>query len=342
MRKLFLLLLVFISLAVLAQEKNVFSNLEEAQAYLQNKPDAVCTLKNLWLSPEKRESFKSAFPQATISFTDTLSQITLSDHLVSFRIDGHTDITKDQIELLIEAYPNIQTIDLYDTRLHRDDMLYLFDTYPDVHFGFTIRFAEHIVRTDATAFSTLHNNSSPQHTSQQIAYLRMCRNLLALDIGHNAVDDLSFLEDMPKLRILIVGRNPLKNTTPIGTLKDLEYLEMFSCWITDISSLVNCTKLIDLNITNNKIQDLSPLLEMPQLERLWINCARTRKEDLELKKMLPELRKALPNCEIDAVSLGTSGNWRFHPRYEIIYDVFNRGAWRAWDDTDNLLPAKNR
>ncbi|HHT14555.1 MAG: leucine-rich repeat domain-containing protein [Christensenellales bacterium] len=342
MRKILLLLLIFICLTSLAEEPKNFSSLDEAKIFLQTSPEAACTIKNLWLSPQERQELKSTYPQATIKFTDSLEKITLSDEMLDFVVEGPTEIDKNQIEALIKAYPNIQTIDLYETRLPRVDMLYLFDTYPNVHFGFTVRFAEHVVRTDATAFSTLHNNQSLLHPTELISCLRMCRNLMALDIGRNLVEDLSFLEYMPKLRLLIIGCNPVRDISPIGTLKDLEYLEMFSCRVNDISPLQNCTKLIDLNIAHNRIKDLSPLLKMPQLERLWLNESRGQKNDPVIKELLPLLEKALPCCVIDSSSMGTGGKWRFHPRYEIVYDIFNQGEWRAWDDTENLLPAENR
>ena len=105
----------------------------------------------------------------------------------------------------------------------------------------------------------------------------------------------------------------MRDISPIGTLKDLEYLEMFSCRVNDISPLQNCTKLIDLNIAHNRIKDLSPLLKMPQLERLWLNESRGQKNDPVIKELLPLLEKALPCCVIDSSSMGTGGKCAFIP-----------------------------
>ena len=57
---------------------------------------------------------------------------------------------------IIEQMPNLTEVLMFDSVLEREDMEWLFDTYPDVFFGWTLRFAIHSVRTNATAFSTLH------------------------------------------------------------------------------------------------------------------------------------------------------------------------------------------
>ena len=89
-------------------------------------------------------------------------------------------------------------------------------------------------------------------------------------MGHNAIDDLSFLYDLPELRILIVADNYITDLTPIASLKHLQYLEVFTNNITDLSPLSGLTELLDLNICYNKIRDVTPLFPLKQLERLWL------------------------------------------------------------------------
>jgi Leucine-rich repeat (LRR) protein len=71
--------------------------------------------------------------------------------------------------------------------------------------------------------------------------LKYLKNLKYLDVGHNAIDDLSFLYDLPELRILIVADNYvtdyITDLTPIASLKHLQYLEVFTNNITDLSPL---------------------------------------------------------------------------------------------------------
>ena len=53
----------------------------------------------------------------------------------------------------------------------------------------------------------------------------------------------------------------LKDITPIGSLKELQYLEIFKNDINDISCLANCENLVDLNLFYNPLYDNYKVLE---------------------------------------------------------------------------------
>ena len=171
---------------------------------------------------------------------------------------------------------------MYSTEIRRHRIEHLAALFPEVEFGWTMvimpcsnklhpeRKKYHTVRTDDTAFSTLHNKYCTGHTDVDFSVLRYCRNLQALDIGHNKVTDISFLYDLPHLKVLILALNNISDITPIGSLKELEYLEIFRNYITDISPLANCENLVDLNLCNNTIRDYTPLMGLTKLRRLWI------------------------------------------------------------------------
>jgi len=245
------------------------------------------------------------------------------------RIDfGHTAvIDARELAAFLDQLPELTAVDMYESELTREQMAYLAERYPDIAFGWTLRIAEHTVRTDATAFSTLHNNKSKQHTSADFDVLRYCKNLLALDLGHNAITDIGFLEDLPNLRVLILGRNQIEDISVLAGLTQLEYAELFSNRIRDVSALTSLDHLIDLNLTNNPIRDLSPVEGLPALERLW--CGMNGHVN---RKVLRELRAALPDCEIDGESHPTGGTWREHARYETIREMFGSGVYRMFED----------
>ena len=229
----------------------------------------------------------------------------------------------------LNKLPNIRKVDMFATNMYTKDIDRLAAAFPDIEFGWTMRIGDHWVRTDATAFSTLHNNSSPMHTQQHFKYLKYCKNLLALDIGHNLVTDVSFLYDLPNLKVLILACNiNLKDITPVGSLKDLEYLELFKNDINDISCLANCTKLIDLNICFNRIKDWAPLHGLQNLERLWLFNSNNWSDEYPVdKQVVANLKAALPNCHVDSVSYSTLGGWREHERYYVIFHMFKYGEY---------------
>ena len=167
--------------------------------------------------------------------------------------------------------------------------------------------------------------------------LTWCKNLYALDLGHNSFDDLSFLYDMPQLRVLIVAAGDAKDITPIGSLKHLEYLEIFHNNIEDISCLKEMPYLMDLNVVNNLIDDIGPVKELKSLKRLWIyNYSRRKQAEVD-EKTLAELQKALPGCYIDGISTSTAGGWREHPHYDVIYRMFRTHVYEPFADS----PAEN-
>ena len=182
-------------------------------------------------------------------------------------IDLGDQVVKDYTAFIafLKEFPNLKKVDMFATQITSAQVGRLTKALPDVEFGWKLQLMKykykHIVRTDATAFSTLHGKC-PNHRSEEFALLNYCTNLLALDLGHNNLTDLSFLRSMPRLRVLILGENQkLKNIEEIGNLQDLEYLELFTCSISDISPLTKLTRLMDLNLANNKVKNWRPLKE---------------------------------------------------------------------------------
>ncbi len=244
----------------------------------------------------------------------------------------------DAFIAFLRKLPNLKKVDMFSTQIYTKDIDKLAAAFPDIEFGWTMRIGDHWVRTDATAFSTLHNNSSPAHTEKQFQYLKYCKNLLALDIGHNGVKDLSFLYDLPNLKVLILACNiNLKDITPVGSLKNLEYLELFKNDINDISCLANCTNLLDLNICFNRIKDWTPIHGLTKLERLWIYNSNNWSKQYPIdRQIVADLKAALPNCHVDSTSYSTLGGWREHDRYYVIFHMFKYGEYIPFQNSQEI------
>lgn len=248
---------------------------------------------------------------------------------------GNNTVTKEDMDAFItflHQFSRLKQVDMFATKIPGNRIARLKEEFPEIEFGMSMIVGiEHIVRTDATAFSTLHGvDNQYEHTAEDFALLKYCRNLYALDIGHNLVDDLSFLKDLPKLRVLIVAKNRLTDITPIAELKDLEYLEVFGNNVTDLSPLQDLPHLVDLNVTGNRIEDLSPLQNITSLRRLWVNnCNKYAELD---RAAVEALRQALPEAEIDDVNPGTGGTWRTGDHYKTIQRMFKNSVYEPFDD----------
>lgn len=269
-------------------------------------------------------AFAEDAPAGTLSF----GEMTFSADAEYIDMGNMKIADFERFEAFLDQFPNLKKVDMFGTPVWRPRIEELAERYPQIEFGWTMRLAEHTIRTDQTAFSTLHNHNSEFHDERQFSILKYCRNLQALDIGHNKVMDLSFLYDLPHLKVLIVACNlTLKDITPIGSLKELQYLEVFKNDINDISCLANCTELVDLNICFNRIRDWTPLYGLTKLERLWLFNSSNYSDIPIPKEVVDALKEHLPNTNVDAVSYSTDGGWREHDRYFELFDFFRTGVF---------------
>ena len=248
-------------------------------------------------------------------------------------IDLESTVVKDYDAFVdfLDQMPNLKRVDMWETKIRKDEIVRLADRYPGIRWGWTMvlktRDHEHLIRTDSTSFSTLHNNTSSHHTSEDFFLLKYCWNLLALDVGHNSVDSLDFLYDLPNLRVLILACNNITDITPLASLKDLEYLELFKNKITDLSPLSSLEHLLDLNVCFNAVKDLSPIAGLHTLKRLFLYSSMQYNKSPAESAVQP-LLDALPDTEIDTTHYSTAGTWRYirenkiQPHYEAILAMF--------------------
>lgn len=230
----------------------------------------------------------------------------------------------------LSEFPNLKKVDMFSTTVERAHIQKLEQHFPDMKFGWTIHIIrEHYVRTDQTAFSTLHGSCS-MHSSHDLELLKYCTEMLALDIGHNDLTDITFLQNMPKLRVLILACNEnLRNIQVLSQLKDLEYLELFSCAVRDITPLKDLPHLMDLNISYNQLTKYSVLNEMPQLKRLWLPQSGVP----VYGESFMQLQKDLPNTLIMNKGHPTNYGWREGNHYETIYTMFRANEYIPFEDS---------
>ena len=247
------------------------------------------------------------------------------------------DVEYAALDAFLSQLPDLTRVDMFATDIPQNRLEALAEKYPQIEFGWTIYIpcrnqlrperGAHRIRTDQTAFSTLHNISCTSHDETVWRVLKYCKNLLALDVGHNnTLSDLSFLYDLPKLKVLILSFNlHIDDITPIGSLKDLEYLEICKNEVSDLSPLANCTQLVDLNICTNRVQDLTPLYGLEHLRRLYLMSCQNYSGNPISRSLWNEVKAALPDCEVNNSTINIGGTWKSHPRYDTLKEMFGFG-----------------
>lgn len=285
------------------------------------------------LSTANKAKLVATFPQVHFIWTVKLGNAVISSEDTVMDLDTPKGESKlSQIAQALDALPNIEQVLMYKYRPSLKGMAdYLLNKYPDVKFGWTLDWLicngrRVRLRSDATAFSTAKGRQDPRYTADQIwERLQYFPDLVAIDVGHNNVTDLSFLANFPGLKRLIVidSKKPVTDISVLAELPDLEYVELFMQDITDISALANHEKLLDLNLCHNNITDLSPLYSCTNLERLWIsyNPNLTQEE-------VDKLQEMLPNCVIETETYESTGaGWREHDRYYVMYYSFQDNTY---------------
>ena len=242
---------------------------------------------------------------------------------------GHDLAALDlDIYTLLELLRNLEKVDMCQCGYSNDEMAALQDAYPGIKIVWEIRLSHWTVRTDAVAFSTMKTCAQTFYLNDEEAkYLKYCTDLVALDLGHNYVTDLSFLQHMPELKILILVDNVkgwengkirrIDDLSMLQYVPKLEYLEFFCDGVKDISFLQYTPNLVDLNISYNPIRDATYLFELPKLERLFLEHTKIPYSEFE------RLKETYPNAQLEYYGEGSIDHgWRKHERYYAMRDMF--------------------
>ena len=239
------------------------------------------------------------------------------------------------VEEVLPYFHHLEKVIMTRCGLGNEEMASLNERHEDVRFVWTVYFSIYSLRTDATNFIAARFVNHAELYSGQCWVLQYCTDLIALDLGHKNLDDLSFLYTLPKLQYLILVENDIHDITPIGSLQDLKYLEIFWTKVEDLSPLIQCKNLQDLNICYvyaRRDAAFAVLMQMPWLERLWY-CGNALTEE-----QIASLRENMPDCEMYLEPHGesTGGTWRDHPHYYEMRDVFEmyymKGGTNGVDD----------
>lgn len=233
------------------------------------------------------------------------------------------------LEDALPYLPALKSVDLTACEPTVEQMELCYDLRPDVDFLWMVRFGEWEVRSDITCFSTLRTGMEGNHayTSEELyPLLRFCRHLRALDLGHNDLQDISLIGELPELQALILADNPnLSDISPLANLKNLYYLEMFLGWsITDFTPLAGLENMEDINLSwCHSLTDISFVEHMPKLKHLWLLSSFVDNEQIKkYQEMYPDatIMKANP-IELTSVAYG----WRTTDR-----NIALRGAFTYW------------
>jgi hypothetical protein len=229
------------------------------------------------------------------------------------------DLNEVDIEDFLGNMTKLEKLTIKDCGLDNDGYAALQDAHPDVRMIWNIKTRYWTIPTDAVGFSTLIGlNDNRRLYNDDVKYFKYCTDMVALDIGHCCVSDLSFLQYMPNLRVLILVENyptdgssrRLKDISYLKYCPHIRYLEFFANDVNDISVLSELKELEDLNFCYNPVTSTEAIRDLPNLKKLWIYGTRIPRDELA------ELREIYPDTVICTSGSGSvDQGWRSGERY---------------------------
>ena len=96
-------------------------------------------------------------------------------------------------------------------------------------------------------------------------------SIVELELISGAIADLSGIEALENLEVLVLVDHRLVDISPLAGLKKLRALDLANNRIVDIAPLSSLSALIFLSLTSNSVSDLSPLSSLDQLQVLLLD-----------------------------------------------------------------------
>ncbi len=288
------------------------------------------------LSWEDIAALQAACPQVEFQYAFSLygRSFSLTDQEMDL---NHLSI-EDEGELVKQVtacMPELRYLDMDSCGVSDESMAEIRDSLPRAEVVWRIWFGDcYSVRTDVERILASNPGRGGELTVENTRSLKYCTKVKYLDLGHNNyMFDISFVSYMPELEAAVLAMGGWTDASPLADCPKLNYLEIQSSGLNDVSALAGLKNLRHLNIAYCfALHDISPLYELTELERLWIGCL-----DPIPQEQIEEMQRRAPNCVINtSVVDPTADTWRYleitpygvailDPRYELLRQQFRYG-----------------
>ncbi|MBQ8920838.1 MAG: leucine-rich repeat domain-containing protein [Oscillospiraceae bacterium] len=275
------------------------------------------------LSTEERIALAERFPDVNFGWTVHYGEEVYDSSITELDLSGRKLKEEDLAELkdVCAQLPNLEKLVVCDCGLSNETLAKYREEMKDIaKVVWRVYLGKWSLKTDAVAFSVLiFHYDYRRMTSNDIQVLKYCTDLRALDLGHQAISDLTVIGDyLPELRLLILADNRISDISPLAKLTHLHYLELFVNRIHDISPLAGLHELVDVNISyNGGLSDISALLNSPMMEKVWLESTSVSNASIQ------KLKETYPNAKVVRVGSGSvDQGWRWNPRYNQMMDMW--------------------
>ena len=287
---------------------------EELMTQLQYLPQLeTLTLTGTVPSLDVMDQLMEAYPNVNFGWDFQLCGVTVNTNAKEIDLSNIKMESVEEVENSLKYFNCLEKVVMYKCGISDEDMDALWKRHPETRFVWGIYFGGYCLRTDDTSFMPWKygytRDGRPGMGNAEAQKLKYMVDLVAIDIGHNDITDMSFLYYTPNVEFLMMCGTGVSDLTPLGSLKKLKYLELWENPIKDLSPLAGCTALEDINFYRVAAEDLTPLLGL-NLKNVWFSGRLYSEEQVAM------IKEAYPNSQIVSNPMWpTSLGWRRIPNY---------------------------
>lgn len=290
--------------------------------------------RNCAYTVEQLTAIHNACPNAVLDYTFKLyeQRINLRNEEINFRYVKIED-DAEYLRQLIPCMTALTDVRLEYCGVEDETMAAVRDQFPDVNIVWRVWFGgRYSVMTDTEMILASCPDLAGDLTGENTQTLKYCTKVKYLDIGHNnKLRTLDFIRYMPDLEVGIFALSDIEDWSALADCPKLEYLELFTSRLHDLTPLSGLKNLRHLNICYNfALNDITPLYSLTELERLWIG-----RYDPVPPEQIEEMQRRAPNCRINTTTEDPTeeywryegvdglGNPKYHPRYALLRQQFH-------------------
>ena len=174
------------------------------------------------------------YPAVDFAFTFELYGVPISTEDTLLDFTGIEMESTEPVESILPVMHKLEKVDMSDCGFSDEEMDALNKKYENVRFVWTLHITHYNIRTDTTYFraSSRYYGYFTNETIKKLAY---CPDMIALDLGHRPIEDLSFLYQMPNLKYLVLLDCHALDLSPIASCDNLIWLELNRAYATSIA-----------------------------------------------------------------------------------------------------------
>lgn len=266
------------------------------------------------LTPEDVGRLLDTFPDIDFIYTFVIGdrEISLDETYLDLNHVKMAD-KGEKIRGIMKVLKNVTYLDMDFCGVPDEIMSQIRDENPKTEVVWRVWFGkQYSVRTDAERI-VASNPDVDCLTGKDTEVLKYCTKVRFIDLGHNEIDDISFVGYMPDLEVAILALNTWTDLSPIANCTKLNYLEINDTNCKDLSALECLGNLQDLNICSlGEVSGYDALLNLKNIDRLWIG-----ENTIIPENTVALLQENNPDANINTIATNSVlSDWRWDPSGE--------------------------